>query len=137
VQAGRPLTGRYSADGAMARIPADNVQLKRAYDAPAAGDGIRVLVDRLWPRGLPKAQAAVDQWHKEVAPSAALRRWFGHDPARWQEFRRRYAAELSAQTPAIDRLRAMARGGRITLLYAARDSTHNNAVVLRDALLSR
>ena len=107
---------------------------KRVYDAPAAGDGTRILVDRIWPRGLAKDKAAVDEWLKDVAPSTALRRWFGHDPAKWQEFRRRYAAELAARDDAVAHLRALARRGRVTLVYGARDTAHNNAVALKDYL---
>jgi uncharacterized protein YeaO (DUF488 family) len=104
---------------------------KRVYDAPAAGDGTRILVDRIWPRGLAKDKAAVDEWLKDVAPSTALRRWFGHDPAKWQEFRRRYAAELAARDDAVAHLRALARRGRVTLVYGARDTAHNNAIALK------
>jgi uncharacterized protein YeaO (DUF488 family) len=92
-----------------------------------------VLVDRLWPRGLTKAEAGIDDWAKEVAPTAALRRWFGHDPERWDEFQRRYRAELK-DNPALDKLRALVAAGPVTLVYGARDETHNQAVVLRDVL---
>ena len=114
---------------------APKVRIKRIYDDPAPDDGARVLVDRLWPRGLTKAKAAIDRWDKEVAPSTALRQWFGHDPARWDEFRRRYREELSAEGEACDRLRALAETGPVTLLYGARDEAHNQAVALRDMLL--
>lgn len=114
----------------------DRVRIKRAYEAPSADDGTRVLVDRLWPRGVRKADAAIDHWAKELAPSTELRKWFGHDPARWAEFRRRYAAELREQGEALDRLRALAEKGPVTLVYAAHDEEHNDAVVLRDVLLS-
>lgn len=111
------------------------VRIKRAYEAPAADDGLRVLVDRLWPRGLKREGAAIDRWLKEAAPSPALRRWFGHDPARWSEFRQRYAAELAADPGNLAVLRDLMRGrGRLTLLYAARDTERNHAVVLRDVL---
>lgn len=110
------------------------IALKRAYDAPEAGDGLRVLVDALWPRGLTKAEAKVDLWAKEVAPSTALRRWFNHDPARWDAFFRKYADELAEKTDAVAELRRLVRKGRVTLLYAARDTAHNNAVVLKDVL---
>lgn len=114
------------------------IQVKRAYDPPAPEDGYRVLVDRLWPRGLSKDRAAVDEWLREVAPSTDLRRWFAHDPARWAEFRRRYSAELAAPAAreAVARLRALAARGGITLLYAATDEVHNNAVALRQYLAS-
>jgi uncharacterized protein YeaO (DUF488 family) len=119
------------------RIAAANVRLKRAYDPPAASDGTRILVDRLWPRGVNKASAAIDQWDKSIAPSTMLRNWFGHDPARWQEFRRRYAKEIHRHRGALDELRARAESGRITLVFAAHDQIHNHAIVLRDILLGR
>jgi len=115
-------------------MPQPVIRLKRVYAPPAPDDGVRVLVDRLWPRGLSKSEAAVDHWLKELAPSAELRRWFGHDPARWDEFRRRYQAELAQATDLLDELRALARGRRVTLLFSAKDEAHNNAVVLRDVL---
>src|ERR1051326_214313 len=102
-------------------IPETNVRLKRAYEAASSGDGVRVLVDRLWPRGVRKIDAAIDQWLKEIAPSTELRRWFGHDPGRWSEFRRRYVVELGQHVAVIDELRAMARSGVVTLIYGARD----------------
>jgi uncharacterized protein YeaO (DUF488 family) len=114
------------------RITAANVKLKRAYDPPA-----RILVDRLWPRGVSKAAAAIDQWDKGIAPSTMLRNWFGHDPARWQEFRRRYTNEIHRHREQLDELRARARSGRITLVFAAHDQIHNHAIVLRDILLGR
>ena len=92
-------------------------------------------MDRLWPRGLRKSEAAIDRWLKEVAPSTELRRWFGHDPNKWQEFRRRYRAELSSNAALLNELRAMAKKERLTLVYAARDELHNEAVMLRDVLI--
>ena len=122
----------------MARkIRAASVQLKRAYEPPAASDGKRILIDRLWPRGVSKARAAIDGWLKEIAPSAALRKWFGHDPARWQEFRKRYAAEIREHPEALRELRRRAREGPVTLVYSARDEAHNDAVLLREILLGR
>lgn len=118
-------------------VHAGKVKLKRAYDRPTAGDGTRVLIDRLWPRGVTKADAAIDQWFKDLAPSTALRKWFGHDPARWQEFRRRYAAEVHEHPEMLNQLRTMARRGTITLVFSAHDELHNDAVVLRDLLLGR
>lgn len=115
------------------RIPAAHVRLKRAYAPPADGDGLRILVDRLWPRGLAKDKAALDGWMKDVAPSTDLRKWFGHDPARWQEFRQRYHAELKDQ-PALEQLRDLVARQTVTLIYSARDPDHNQAVVLRDLL---
>jgi uncharacterized protein YeaO (DUF488 family) len=118
-------------------IKAANVKLKRAYERPAQDDGVRVLVDRLWPRGVRKADAAIDQWMKEIAPSTALRQWFGHGPARWKEFRRRYVEELREHAEELAGLRALARKGTITLVYGAHDEMHNDAVVLRELLLGR
>jgi uncharacterized protein YeaO (DUF488 family) len=116
-------------------IKTANVKLKRAYERPAADDGVRILIDRLWPRGVSKADAAIDQWVKDVAPSTALRKWFGHDPARWQDFRRRYAGELRQHPEQLARLRALAKQGPITLVFSARDERHNDAVALRGVLL--
>jgi uncharacterized protein YeaO (DUF488 family) len=113
------------------------IKLKRAYEAPARDDGRRVLVDRVWPRGIRKEAAAVDLWLKDVAPSMELRKWFGHDPERWAEFRRRYRAELAKHPEALAELRRLARGGTLTLVYGARDPLHNQAVVLRELLLER
>lgn len=105
-------------------------QTKRVYEPAAPGDGYRVLVDRLWPRGLSKENAHVDLWLKEVAPSDALRRWFGHDEDRWPEFERRYLGELKKSDATLAVLRDHARSGAVTLLYAAKDERHNNAVAL-------
>lgn len=112
------------------------LRTKRVYEAPAADDGLRVLTDRLWPRGLSKAEAHIDLWLKDVAPSNELRKWFGHDPARWAEFQTRYMRELEQQPAraALEQLRDCLNKGRVTLLYAARDETHNNARVLQDYL---
>ncbi len=115
-------------------LPA-NIALKRAYDPPIEADGVRVLVDRLWPRGLTKKSAAIDQWPKDVTPSTELRKWFHHDPDRWSEFRRRYLAELKGKGSELDELRKLAQAGPITLIYAARDTPHLHATVLRDVLL--
>ena len=115
----------------------ESIRVKRAYDPPSQNDGVRVLVDRLWPRGLTKTAAAVDLWLKDVAPSVNLRRWFNHDPSRWAEFIERYAAELDAldtRSPAIAALVAAIRGGQVTLLFGARDTRHNNATALRSYL---
>jgi uncharacterized protein YeaO (DUF488 family) len=107
------------------------IQLKRAYEAPAKADGERILVERLWPRGVTKARAAIDLWLKDVAPSPALRKWFAHDPAKWAEFKKRYRAELRDHPEAVDLLRQKARRGPDTFIYAARDETHNAAVALK------
>jgi uncharacterized protein YeaO (DUF488 family) len=119
------------------RIPARRVRLKRAYLPVAATDGTRILIDRLWPRGVRKSVAAIDLWLKDIAPSTALRKWFDHDPARWPEFRRRYALELRGHHDELAGLRALARRKTVTLVFAARDELHNDAVVLRDVLLGR
>ncbi|HEX7095151.1 MAG TPA: DUF488 family protein [Acidimicrobiales bacterium] len=113
------------------------VWIRRAYDDPSPNDGTRVLVDRLWPRGLSKEKAQVDEWLPDVAPSDELRRWFGHDPARFEEFRRRYRDELATKTDLVDELAQRAAKRRLTLVYGARDAEHNNAVVLREVLEER
>jgi uncharacterized protein YeaO (DUF488 family) len=117
------------------RISTKNIKIKRAYEKPTAEDGLRILIDRLWPRGLTKNKAAIDHWFNEIAPSTKLRKWFSHDPVRWAEFRRRYSRELKAHAVQVDELRKLARNGPITLVYAAHDESHNDAVVLRDILL--
>jgi uncharacterized protein YeaO (DUF488 family) len=114
-----------------------DVRIRRAYDPPARGDGHRVLVDRVWPRGVAKADLALDAWSKEVAPSTALRRWFGHDAERWPAFQERYFAELDALPDAVHELVERARRGRLTLVYGARDPDHNQAVALRAYLRAR
>ena len=110
------------------------IKLKRAYEKPARDDGERILVERLWPRGLTKLQAKIDLWLKDVAPSTELRKWFGHDPDRWIEFRQRYRKELKQKADQIKLLRRKAREGTITLIYAARDEAHNGALVLKQFL---
>lgn len=117
-------------------ISPENIKLKRAYEPAATGDGTRILVDRLWPRGVTKAAAAIDMWAKDIAPSTELRQWFGHKTNRWEEFCRRYAAELEQESDVINELRALARSGQITLVFGAHDQTHNDAVVLRKVLLN-
>ena len=111
------------------------VILKRAYEAASPDDGQRVLVDRLWPRGVSKEKAAIDLWLKGIAPSTALRQWFGHDPALWEEFQRRYRAELDANGEVVGQLRDVIRKGRTTLVYGAKDEAHNDAVVLADYMV--
>jgi uncharacterized protein YeaO (DUF488 family) len=118
-------------------IAAARIRLKRAYDDAGEEDGLRILVDRLWPRGVTKGRAAIDLWLKDIAPSAELRSWFGHDPVRWAQFRRRYRRELAEHREEVARLRKLARQGPVTLVYAARDETRNDAVVLRELLLGR
>ncbi|HJV35985.1 DUF488 domain-containing protein [Geomonas sp.] len=110
------------------------IKIKRVYEEPALQDGVRLLVDRLWPRGLSKERARVERWLKEIAPSDELRHWFGHDPEKWQEFRLRYREELTAQRELIDELRKLAAHETVTLVFAAHDEEHNNAVVLKELL---
>ncbi len=112
-----------------------DIRTKRAYEPAAPDDGFRVLADRLWPRGLRKAQAAINAWARDLAPSHELRKWYAHDPGRWAEFRRRYREELEARGPLPDWLLQHARAGRVTLLYASREPQRNNAAVLREHLL--
>lgn len=107
------------------------IRIKRVYEEPSEDDGLRILVDRLWPRGLSKAKAKIDRWEKDLAPTTELRRWFGHDPAKWEEFLQRYRAELEGKEEALARLRREANDGTVTLLYAAKDEEHNNAVALK------
>jgi uncharacterized protein YeaO (DUF488 family) len=107
------------------------VKTKRVYDAASKADGLRVLIDRLWPRGLKKEKAGIDLWLKDIAPSSELRKWFGHDPARWEEFVRRYSWELDNNGRSIAVLAARARRGPVTLLYAARDEEYNNGLALK------
>jgi uncharacterized protein YeaO (DUF488 family) len=107
------------------------IRLKRAYEPPAPEDGLRVLVERLWPRGLTKERAAVDLWMKELAPSPELRKWYGHDPAKWTEFQTRYRAELRQKDDLVQELREQGRSQTMTFVYAARDADHNSALVLK------
>lgn len=109
-----------------------DISLKRAYDPPVTGDGFRLLVDRIWPRGVSKDSAHVDLWLKEIAPSARLRKWFGHDPMKWDEFRSRYFSELKANAEPLAQVRALVRKGKVTFVYAAKDTLHNNAVALKE-----
>jgi uncharacterized protein YeaO (DUF488 family) len=113
------------------------IKLKRVYEKPSRDDGVRILVERLWPRGLKKEEVAADLWLKEVAPSPELRRWFGHDPARWEEFRRRYLEELEKNPEPVELLKQKSGEGAVTLIYAAHDEAHNGAVVLKGFLEGR
>jgi len=113
------------------------LKLKRVYEPAASSDGIRFLVEQLWPRGVKKTALQVDAWLKDVGPSTTLRRWFNHDPGKWNEFRRRYFRELEANAEAVDPILKAARRGRVTLVYSSRDTEHNNAVALKDYLESR
>jgi uncharacterized protein YeaO (DUF488 family) len=122
----------------MSRTPdKPDIKLKQVYEPASGADGARILVDRLWPRGLRKEDAAIDHWFKDLAPSTALRQWFDHDVERWTEFRKRYRAELAEQPQALADLRSLVRMGPITLLFGAHDESHNNAVVLRELLGKR
>lgn len=111
-----------------------SIKLKRVYEKPDKADGLRILVDRLWPRGLTKEKAALDLWLKEIAPSTELRKWFGHDPKKWTEFRRRYRAELKIHPDKLKMIKGKAKEGTVTLLYGARDQEHNEAIVLQQIL---
>ena len=119
----------------MSRITASRVRLKRAYEPPAASDGTRVLIDRLWPRGVRKDAAALDLWLKGIGPSTELRKWFGHEPSRWAEFRRRYADEIAQKPQLLAQLRDIARQGVLTMVYSAHDEQHNDALVLQELIL--
>ena len=111
-----------------------DLRLKRAYEPAAASDGYRILIDRLWPRGVSREEARLDEWARELAPSTELRRWFGHEPVRFAQFRRRYTEELAARETKLRELRRRAREGTLTLVYGARDTEHNDAVVLAEIL---
>jgi uncharacterized protein YeaO (DUF488 family) len=113
-----------------------SIALKRAYDAPDAKDGHRILVDGVWPRGVSKDELQLDGWYRELAPSTQLRKWFGHDPERWPEFQKRYSSELrrAGARERLEELAKLAKRGKVTLVYGARDEEHNQAVVLRDHL---
>ncbi|MGD9507507.1 MAG: DUF488 domain-containing protein [Geminicoccaceae bacterium] len=113
------------------------IDVKRAYEARAKSDGCRILVDRIWPRGLTKDDLRVDAWFKDLAPSTALRKWFGHDPKKWDEFRQRYAEELEQRSGALAELIARVEAGHVTLVFGAKDSEHNNAVALKQQLERR
>ncbi len=110
------------------------IKLKRVYEQAQPSDGFRALVDRLWPRGVSKDEAHIDEWLRDVAPSTELRKWFEHDPAKWPEFQRRYRAELKAKTSTLEKLLADAAGGDITLVYASREQHYNNVTVLKEVL---
>ena len=113
------------------------IKLKRVYESPSPEDGLRILVDRLWPRGLTKERAAVDLWMKDVAPSTELRKWFGHDPAKWKEFQVRYRKELREKKEFLQELKRKSKGHTVTLVYGARDEEHNEALILREILARR
>lgn len=113
------------------------ITVKRAYDPPSPDDGMRILVDRLWPRGVNKEKSKIDVWLKEIAPSNELRKWFSHDPARWEDFKNRYKEELKKKADLFETIRKEIKKGRVTLLFAAKDIEHNNAVVLKEALFQK
>jgi uncharacterized protein YeaO (DUF488 family) len=113
------------------------IKLKRVYERPGIGDGVRILVDRLWPRGLSRQEASADFWLKDAAPSAVLRRWYGHDPRRWKRFAKKYRAELSQEPEVLELLDDLRRRAPVTLLFGARDAAHSHAVVLREVLEER
>lgn len=110
------------------------VKVKRIYDPPSSDDGKRILVDRLWPRGLKKDQARIDEWLKDIAPSNELRKWFSHDPERWGEFRERYKKELKDKSDLIGKIRGESKEGKVTLLFSAKGKEHNNAIVLKEVI---
>jgi uncharacterized protein YeaO (DUF488 family) len=112
------------------------IRLKRAYDPPSEDDGLRILVERLWPRGLRKERAVIDLWLKEIAPSPELRRWYAHEPARWDEFRRRYRKEIEVNAEVLSDLEKRLKSGPVTFVYAARDEQHNSALILKEYLVS-
>jgi uncharacterized protein YeaO (DUF488 family) len=113
------------------------LKIKRVYEKPQKDDGVRVLVDRLWPRGISKEEAKIELWLKNVAPGAELRKWFGHDPEKWNEFKKRYFHELDQEKEAVETLRASAQKGMVTLLFGAKDEKHNNAQALMEYLTKK
>ena len=129
------VAGAWYNDFVMSRTRKQAVRVKRIYDAPSKDDGVRILVDRIWPRGIKKTDAALDEWLKDVAPTSDLRQWFGHDPEKWPEFRKRYGeylAENESARAAVDTIREHLKEKPVTLLFAAKDAEHNNAVVLAE-----
>jgi uncharacterized protein YeaO (DUF488 family) len=128
------ISGQRSSPATKAESRNMKIKIKRVYEQPDKDDGVRILVDRLWPRGLTKEKAAVDLWLKEIAPSTELRKWFGHDPEKWSSFRARYETELRHNNDLIKLLKQKAREGTVTLVYGARDQKHNEALVLKQFL---
>lgn len=110
------------------------IKIKRIYDAVSQDDGKRILIDRLWPRGVKKEKAEIDEWMKDIAPSNELRKWFSHDPSKWQEFRSRYRKEIKNKSELIEKLKEEAKEGKVTLLFSAKDGAHNNAIVLKEVI---
>lgn len=113
------------------------IQVKRVYAKPDKSDGVRILVDRVWPRGLTKEEAHIEEWMRDIGPSDELRKWFGHDPARWQEFEKRYFRELARNAGLVDKLAARARRGKVTILFGAKDEEHNQAVAIKEYIEGR
>ncbi len=113
------------------------IEVKRAYEEPQKKDGLRILVDRIWPRGVKKEKAAIDDWVKDIAPSSKLRKWFSHDPEKWPEFKKRYFKELDEKTELVQKIVEMAKDEPVTLIYSAKDPEHNNAVVLKEYVTAR
>jgi uncharacterized protein YeaO (DUF488 family) len=132
-------TGKHGIRARVRPMTSSNVRLQRAYDDPQPDDGHRVLVDRVWPRGRTKSELRLDAWARDLGPSTGLRKWFGHDPARWTEFQARYRAELAdpGRANALDALATVARSGRVTIVYGARDREHNQAKVIADEIARR
>lgn len=130
----RPRNGNDAKPRTRVTVPALDIRLKRAYEPPSPRDRARVLVDRLWPRGVKKDKLKIDAWLREVGPSTVLRQWFRHDPQKWEEFRRRYRQELAGKPALLSQLAAYARGGTLTLVYSAHDPVHNQAVVIKEIL---
>lgn len=114
-----------------------NITIKRVYEAPEKSDGIRILIDRLWPRGVSKEKAKLELWLKDIAPSTKLRKWFGHDPDKWQEFQKKYAEELNQNSEQVEKLQDMLKKGKVTLVFGAKDEQHNDAVVVKEYLEKR
>lgn len=128
------ISGQRSSPATKAELRNMKIEIKRVYELPAKNDGMRILVDRLWPRGLTKEKASVDLWLKEIAPSTELRKWFGHDPDKWKRFRGRYETEIRHNDDLVKVLKDKAKGGTVTLVYGARDEKHNEALVLKQFL---
>jgi uncharacterized protein YeaO (DUF488 family) len=120
-----------------AKVKKSSIAIKRAYEAPERSDGMRILVDRMWPRGVSKEEAEIDLWLKEIAPSTKLRQWFGHEAPKWEKFREKYFKELDANGDAVAELKACLEKGNVTLVYAAKDEEHNNAVAIGEYLQSK
>ena len=128
------ISGLRSSQATKAESRNMNIRIKRVYEQPDSSDGVRILVDRLWPRGLTKEKAAVDLWLKEIAPSTELRKWFGHDPDKWKSFRGRYETEIRHNDDLVKVLKGKAKRRTVTLVYGARDEEHNEALVLKQFL---